>query len=187
LRIDSWTPLVNDREQVLANYYSPTPFINEHRPADITRWTGIDQRLQIIVDSQGTDRQAGTFRKAQADHWFSAPFGYQGTMLWTYAAAETEANWAEWRPALPMEGQWEVWVYIPGEHATTTRARYRIVHADGRAEVTVNQNDYHNEWVRLGVYPFKPGHGGLRLSDVTGERRRGIMVGFDAARWVQVN
>jgi murein DD-endopeptidase MepM/ murein hydrolase activator NlpD len=187
LPIDTWTPLVHNQQQVLANYYSPTPFINQHRPQDIARWAGIDQRLQVIVDSQGTDKQAGTFRKANVDYWYSAPYGYQGTMLWTYASAETEANWAEWRPALPAAGQWEVWVYIPERYATTTQARYVVVHADGRAEVVVNQNDYHNQWVRLGDYRIEPGRGYLRLSDVTGERRKGIMVGFDAARWVKVD
>jgi hypothetical protein len=187
LPCDTWTPLVYNRGQVLANYYSPTPFINEHRPHDIARWAGIDRRLQVIVDSQRTDRGAGTFRKAQVDHWYNAPYGYQGSMLWTYASAETEANWAEWRPALPSAGQWEVSVYIPEGYATTAQARYTVVHADGRAEVVVNQSAYNNEWGRLGVYPFTPGQGYLRLSDVTGEKRRGLMVGFDAVRWMKVD
>lgn len=185
LPIDTWLPLVRSREQVLANYYNPTSFINEHRPQNRALWAGIEQRLQVIVDSQRTDRGAGIFRKARVDHWYSAPYGYQGTMLWTYASAETEANWAEWRPALPSAGRWEVWVYIPEQYATTAQARYRIIHAEGRAEVVINQNNFHNEWVRLGAYRFEPGKGYLRLSDVTGERRRGIMVGFDAARWVK--
>jgi murein DD-endopeptidase MepM/ murein hydrolase activator NlpD len=187
LPIDTWTPLVRDRAQVLAHYYSPTPFINEHRPGQLARQSGAAGGPQVVVDSQRTDPAAGTFRKAQADHWFSAPYGYQGTMLWTYASAETEANWAEWRPVLPQEGQWEVSVYVPDQRATTTQARYTVVHADGQAQVVVNQGNYGNQWVRLGVYPFAPGRGYLRLSDVTGERRRGMMVGFDAARWVKAD
>jgi hypothetical protein len=187
LRIDNWKPLVLDQAQVLANYYRPTPFINEHRPRDIAKWGGTSPRPQVIVDSQGTDRRAGTFRKANVDNWYAAPYGYQGNMLWTYASAETEANWAEWRPALLETGQWEVSVFVPEQHATTAQARYTIVHADGRAQVAVNQSAYSNQWVRLGVYRFAPGQARLRLSDVTGERRRGIMVGFDAARWVKVD
>jgi murein DD-endopeptidase MepM/ murein hydrolase activator NlpD len=185
LPIDTWLPLVRNREQVLANYYNPTPFINEHRPQNRARWAGSALRPQVIVDSQQTDREAGTFRKARVDHWYSAPYGYQGTMLWTYASAETEANWAEWRPLLPSAGQWEVAVYIPEQYATTAQAHYRIVHAEGKADVVIKQNDFHNEWVRLGTYRFEPRQGYLRLSDVTGERRRGIMVGFDAIRWVK--
>jgi hypothetical protein len=108
-------------------------------------------------------------------------------MLWTFASAQTEANWAEWRPALPEAGRWEVSIYVPEQYATTKQARYKIVHADGQAQVVVDQSAYHNQWVRLGVYRFAPGRGYLRLSDVTGERRRGIMVGFDAARWAKAD
>jgi hypothetical protein len=110
-------------------------------------------------------------------------------MLWTYSSAEVEANWAEWRPILPHEGQWEVWVYVPDNYATTTNARYRVVHAEGEAEVPVNQNNYYNDWVQLGTYPFKPGAGYVRLSDVTGERphTKDIpMVAFDAICWTEV-
>jgi hypothetical protein len=39
----------------------------------------------------------------------------------------------------------------------------------------------------LGGYPFTPGQGYLRLSDVTGEKRRGLMVGFDAVRRMKVD
>ena len=107
-------------------------------------------------------------------------------MIWTYASPETEFNWAEWRPNITQASLWEVSVYIPERHATTHSARYQVIHADGRAEVCVDQNNYSNQWVNLGIYRFEPGQGYLRLSDVTGERKRGIMVGFDAARWVKV-
>jgi hypothetical protein len=107
-------------------------------------------------------------------------------MLWTYASAETEANWAEWRPALPEAGHWEVSVFVPEQFATTAQARYTIVHADGRNPVTLNQSAFGNQWVPLGVYRCVPGRAYLRLSDVTGERRRGIMVGYDAARWTKL-
>jgi hypothetical protein len=185
LAINIWRPLVNSREQIMANYYSPTPFINEHRPAIFSTQANILQRPQVIVDSQKTDRETGSFRKANVDHWYSAPYGYQGTMLWTYAAVKTEANWAEWRPNLPSAGEWEVWVYIPERHTTTGNARYRIVYDGGRTEVSIGQNNYSNQWAKLGTFPFQPGQGYVRLSDVTGERKRGLMVGFDAIRWVK--
>jgi hypothetical protein len=188
LPIDNWMPMVRDREQVLANYINPTPFINARRPQNFAQTAEAISKLQIVVDSQKTDPQAGVFRKADVDHWYSAPYGFQGTMLWTYASAEEEANWAEWRPFLPEAGQWEVWVYIPENHATTTNARYNIVHLDGRDEVSVKQNDYSNEWVLLGTYSCEPGRGYVRLSDVTGEQALGtpLMVGFDAVCWTKI-
>ncbi len=186
LPIDNWLPLVYSRTQVLANYYSPTAFINQNRPDLFAERYNLLNRPQVIVDSQKTNKSAGTFRKARVEYWFSAPYGYQGTMLWTYAAAKTESNWAEWRPKLPTAGMWQVWVYIPTTHATTTNARYRIVYAGGRNEVAINQDDYRNEWVKLGTFPFEPGRGYVRLSDLTGERTRKRMVGFDAVRWIKV-
>lgn len=186
LPADAWRPYVNSRDLVMENYFSPTPFINEHRPAIFAEQARLLERTQVIVDSQQTDPAAGSFRKAAVDHWYSAPFGYQGTMLWTYAAAEVKSNWAEWRANLPAEGDWEVWAYIPEAHTTTANALYTVVYAGGRQTVPVNQNQFSSQWVNLGVFPFVPGKGYVGLSDVTGERRRGLMVGFDAIRWVQV-
>jgi hypothetical protein len=191
LPIYAWVPYVNDREQVLANYFNPTAFINDNRPQRLAVAAAAPpvsvQRPTLIVDSQRTDPAAGIFRRANVDYWYSAPFGYQGAMLWTFASASTETNWAEWRPALSLAGYWEVAAFVPEQHATTTNARYTVFHADGRTEVAVNQSNYHNHWVPLGTFRFEPGQGLLRLSDVTGETRRGVMVGFDAARWIKVD
>jgi hypothetical protein len=188
LPINNWTPMVRDKAAVLANYFSPTPFINARRPQQFAQTAYAISRTQLVVDSQRTDRKAGTFRKARVDHWYTAPFGFQGAMLWTYAAAAEESNWAEWRPNLPKAGRWEVWVFIPESHATTTNARYRVIHADGQTEVAVNQSKYFNDWVLLGTFPFEKGQGYVRLSDVTGEQTQGNppRVGFDAVCWTEV-
>ena len=82
-----------------------------------------------------------------------------------------------------------MWIFVPENYATTTNARYRIAHAYGQDEVSVNQNKHFNEWVLLGTYTFKPGAGYVRLSDVTGERpHQGAspMVAFDAVCWTEV-
>jgi hypothetical protein len=189
LPIGNWTPMVRDKGAVMANYYSPTPFINTRRPWNFAQTAQATSRIQVVVDSQRTDPKAGRFRKANVDHWYSAPVGFQGTMLWTYSSTAVEANWAEWRPILPKECQWQVWVYIPENYATTANAQYRVVHANGQAEVSVNQSKYFNDWVLLGTYPFKPGAGYVRLSDVTGERPHQSnipMVAFDAVCWTEV-
>lgn len=187
LPANNWAPMIRDRNQVLANYLNPTPFINARRPHNFAQTAEAIGKLQIVVDSQKTNPQAGTFRQANVDHWYSAPYGFQGTILWTYASTEEEANWAEWRPNLPQAGQWEVWVYIPQHHATTTRAFYTVVHQNGQEEVLVNQGALANEWFLLGTYPFEPGSGYVRLSDVTGESGQGtpLMVGFDAVCWTK--
>ncbi len=189
LPIGNWTPMVRDREAVMANYFNPTPFIKARRPQQFAQTAQATSQTQIVVDSQQTDPDMGQFRKADVDHWYSAPYGFQGTMLWSYAAAEAEANWAEWHPALPEAGQWQVWAYIPGNYATTTKARYKIDYAVGETEIAVDQSKYSNDWVLLGAYHFEPGHGYVRLSDVTGERSQDLppIVAFDAICWTRVN
>lgn len=214
LSIGNWTPMVKNREQVLANYYSPIEFINAHRPGKmpqpVTPAQPVSQlqtlpspvqpasippapvqpapapQPQIIVDSQRTDPAAGRFRKARTDNWYSAPVGAFGSTLWCYASTGQEVNWGEWQSNLPAAGQYEIQVFIPDQHATTRQARYLVVHADGQTEVTINQNNISNQWTRLGTFRFAPGQGSLRLSDVTGESQQGIMIAFDAARWVKV-
>jgi murein DD-endopeptidase MepM/ murein hydrolase activator NlpD len=187
LPIYAWNPYAKDRDLVLANYYSPTEFINEHRPQLIAFASGVGKRPEVTVDAPKAAEGTGLFRKADAPYWYTVPYGYQGDMLFTYSAASTETNWAEWHPNLPEEGQWEVWAHIPERNATSTSARYKIVHADGVTEAIVNQSLYHNQWVRLGKYRCGPNKGYVRLSDLTGEQRRGIMVGFDAMRFVKIN
>ena len=197
LPINNWSPMVKDKNAVLANYYNPTEFINANRrisqvttqPAAATQTTATAQPKQIIITPQMTTAQpgAGVFQKANVSNWFSATGGYQGNLLWTYASAQKEANWAEWRPFLPEAGLWYVWTYIPQQNLTTTYARYKVVHVNGQTEIAVNQAGNRNKWVDLGAYQFAPGQGYVRLSDVTGEMVQGTppTVGFDAICWTK--
>lgn len=196
LPIGNWTPMVRDKEAVLANYISPTPYIQARRPG-----TGIfapaqaaqqaqaepprpKQPLHIIVDSQHTDRRYGTFERAKSEEWYTAPYGFQGSMLWTYAAGQGELSWGEWRPFLPHEGQWQLWVFIPSNHATTKIAHYTVYHMDGEITLGLDQSKYNHQWAYLGTYRFGPGRGYLRLSDYTGEQGlRPTEIAFDAACW----
>lgn len=188
LPIGNWTPMVQDREQVIANYYYPQPFINARRPG-----TGIFAQTQvqvakapvhIIVDSQYDNKETGTFQKANVDLWYSAPYGYYGTMLWTYSSYATELNWGEWRPYLTEEGQWQVWAFIPAQYGTTTSARYQIIHMDGRITIGLDQSKYVNKWAYLGTYRFGPGRGYVRLTDITGENgQTPTTIAFDALSW----
>jgi hypothetical protein len=206
LSAGNWTPIVKDRNQVLANYHYPTEFIKAHRPSMLaqpavpTQPPQVQplpvqpspipqppvQKLQVIVDSQRTDPKMGRFRRARTDNWYSAPVGAYTSTIWTYVSAAQENNWGEWQPFLPAAGRWEVSAFVPDQNPATTNARYRITHADGQIEVPVNQSKYEHGWVSLGAYRFEPGHGSVRLSDLTGESSRDIKISFDAMRWVKV-
>jgi hypothetical protein len=195
--------MVRDKAAVLANYYSPTDFIKSHRPGVLTvpaqapqpepvpvvqpqpAPAAQPQPVQvIIVDSQERNPQIGIFRAAQVG-WNRAPSGLQREMLWAPAAVQQETHWAEWQPNLTDIGLWEVWAFIPANYATTSYARYRIIHLDGQMEVPVNQGGNRNQWVYLGAYRFGPGRGYVHLGNVTGEMTQGTLpiVGFDAICW----
>jgi hypothetical protein len=198
----NWGPMVKNRDQVLANYFYPTQFIEAHRPGTIAQPAAPAQPpqvqpappppppqpqvppVQVIVDSQRTDPRMGRFRRSRTDYWYSAPAGAYSSTIWTYTAPTQETNWGEWRPYLPTAGQYELSVFVPDNNATTRNARYQVVHAAGQIEVAVNQDSISNQWASLGRFNFGPGQGYLRLSDATGESQ--LMIAFDAARWVKV-
>lgn len=201
LPIGNWTPIVNSKEDVLANYINPTPYIQARRPGTgifvqkpatpetQTQETQIQttqpaEPLHIIIDSERTDRRAGVFERSKTDDWYVAPYGFQGSMLWTFSSAIGELNWGEWRPFLPHEGMWQLWVFIPAENASTKRAIYTVNHLDGQLHLALDQSKFHHKWAYLGTYRFGPGRGYLRLTDFTGEQGlQPTAVAFDAVSW----
>ena len=183
LPIGNWFPMMRNRDEVLANYYNPTDFIQAHRPGKIQVPEAIPN--QIIVGPQPGSHRAGSFQQGGGG-WNSAPGGYGSNLFWVPASTNSETNWAEWRPALPAAGQWEIWVYLPQQNATTTYARYTITHARGQTEIPVNQAGYNNAWANLGVFQLAPNQAAVRLSNFTGEFGPPRMVGFDTVVWTRV-
>jgi hypothetical protein len=199
LPINSWGPVVKDRAAVLTNYHNPTEFITARRPGSLGQAVSPGQSpqpaqeivrpvpTQIVIQTHQNEQRAGVFQRANAQGWQVAANGFRGhSTLWAYATAQQGTIWGEWRPSLPTAGTWEVWAYIPQNHATTTYARYQVVHADGQTEVPVNQAGYANNWAILGSYRFEPGQGYVRLTNFTGEFGRPRMVGFDAICFTRV-
>lgn len=185
---NNWLPMVRDREQVLTNYYSPTPFIQNNRPEKYQKLA--QQAAQVantlVIDSQRTNLKHGLFRRARGDAWHTAKVGYQGSMLWAFSAAQTTTAWGEWWPRLQAAGNWHGWVFIPAANATTTNARYHIVHAGGRTDVVINQSQYSHQWVYLGQYQLEPKQSYVRLTNLTGESaQQPKMVAFDAMAWTK--
>ncbi len=136
----------------------------------------------VIVD----DTDAGFVAGGNAASWRVAHTGYNSRMLWTYNndRIRPNYNWARWYPRL-RAGWYEVFVYIPGQNATSTRARYWVSHADGFTLRVVNQSAYSNQWVSLGTYRFRGTRDDyVSLADVTFEPYLSRRVGFDAVKWV---
>ena len=81
-------------------------------------------------------------------------------------------NWARWYPGLTA-GSYEVFVYIPGQYATTRQARYWVSHAGGYTLRLINQYAYSNQWVSLGDVSV-PGHQSGPTSHYPTSPTRGI-------------
>ncbi len=207
LPIGNWSPMVKDKNAVLENYYNPSQFIKEHRPGSLaapqpqpstpasttpvapsqpqTGGAAVPVGTQLVVDTQKTNPQSGGFFGSQNVQWNRTGNGFVGNILWVPASPQKQTHWGEWRPSLPAEGTWEVWVYIPKNNATTTYAQYTVVHLDGQTNIAINQGGNAGKWENLGAFRFGPGQGYLRLTNVTGEMTRGNrhMVAFDTVCW----
>ena len=92
-----------------------------------------------------------------------------------------------WRPALPTEALYDVYVAIPScasSKPNTSSAHYLVQHRDGTQTVTVDQAAKAGGWVLLGRFPFSAGEGGfVELRDVANDQMRTIW--FDAVKWVR--
>lgn len=103
--------------------------------------------------------------------------------------SDRDTVWALWRPNIPQRGNYEVSVFVPGQHASTTKATYHIHGVAGTGQeirVKLDQSRYFDQWVPLVVYEFDnvPDGAQVNLTDLTGESNKEIA--FTAVRWRQV-
>jgi hypothetical protein len=148
-------------------------------------WIGIDAPSSpraVIVD----DTHLGFVRGGDTAGWRTSLEGYGGQLTWTWnnEREQPNYNWARWHPDL-VSGLYEVQVYIPHRYATTSNARYWVVHADGSTLKSVDQSANGGHWLSLGIYQFD----GLQnhyvsLSDLTFEPGHAARIAFDAVRWL---
>lgn len=124
-----------------------------------------------------------------AARWFTALCGEGRHALWTYSVTDTlkRENTAFWQPALPVAGEYDLYVAIPDcdlAVPATAAARYLIQHGNGATEVAINQATERG-WVHLGRFPFAADASGfVYLTDVAGDAGRAVW--FDNIRWVPV-
>jgi len=110
--------------------------------------------------------------------------GYNGHFWWTYTTISTDTCYVTWTPHLTTSGIYEVLVYVPSINANAN-ARYKVYYAGGSQTVTINQNNYSNQWVSLGTFPFNTTGGYVYLGDASGTAMQKIA--FDAVRWHYVS
>jgi hypothetical protein len=144
-------------------------------------WTLVMLPGTVIVD----DTDPGFARGGTATEWYTADEGYGGRLFWTRNNDEMRPNynWVRWHPNL-QSGQYEVFVYIPEPYSTTSQAIYRISHADGLAQRSVDQSINSGRWVSLGTFTFLgTSDDYVALDDVTSEPYRTRLIACDAMKW----
>jgi hypothetical protein len=135
----------------------------------------------LVEDDDPGFRQGGAVQS-----WRTVSGGHGGQYTWTRNNDRWRPgyNWARWYPDLEP-GRYEVYVYIPQDHATTTNALYWVAHWDGFTLRAVNQAANRGRWVSLGTYRFRtPGSEYVSLSDITYEPYLSTHIAFDAVKWV---
>ncbi|MCB0175962.1 MAG: hypothetical protein KDJ97_36020 [Anaerolineae bacterium] len=112
--------------------------------------------------------------------------GYNESFIWTPNTNDVTVNSGRWRAPIGSAGNYEVYAYIPAEHSTTNSATYSIYHFDRIADRTINQNNYSNEFVSLGIYYFDGNDTEcVILRDNTGEPFNTTEIAFDAIKFVK--
>ncbi|MGC9314076.1 MAG: C39 family peptidase [bacterium] len=134
-----------------------------------------------IVD----DQTSGFERFGSSSFWWDDDIGWETHMWFTYStnAADTanDTCYTTWTPLLPDRRYYEVFAYIPNNHAVAS-AKYRVYHDLGMTQSIVRQADYFNEWVSLGTFMCEANAGSwVYLGDGTGYS--GEKIGFDAIKW----
>ncbi|MCC7074846.1 MAG: hypothetical protein IT383_26285 [Deltaproteobacteria bacterium] len=96
--------------------------------------------------------------------------GHNGDLITTgTTASSTTENYGEWTLKVAQEGTFELEVWIDASRPTSRQARYRITHADGSTDATINQASS-SGWMSIGAYRLRAGAGQkVRLNDNTGE------------------
>jgi murein DD-endopeptidase MepM/ murein hydrolase activator NlpD len=120
------------------------------------------------------------------------PFARNGlAMKYADSVGGTPSSvWSIWRPDIVVSGMYNISAWVPGENATTGRARYHIHGVMGESEpvvVDVDQRRYSDVWVSLGAYLLNandPSSGQVNLTNFTGEEDR--RVAFAGMRWQKV-
>lgn len=98
--------------------------------------------------------------------------------------------WARWDPQIKHNGWYRIEAFIPNQHATSGKVRYKIHGVKDRSgEViqTVPQHYYNNEWAVIGTYQIDSTAaeaGVVYLDNWTFEP--GAELAFDALRWRSV-
>jgi murein DD-endopeptidase MepM/ murein hydrolase activator NlpD len=144
--------------------------------------------VEIIVRTGDAGYRDGTYDGTSADPLLRRATNERGwTTRFKNAEPSTSMVWARWDPGVTRTGWYEIAAFVPGENATTERARYKLHNASGsqgEQTIEISQKRFSDVWVPFGVYMLNaddPQAGVVFLNDLTGEAEGSIA--FDALRY----
>ena len=152
---------------------------------------------EVIVDNDGSTGKS-IFVSADPDQLYSGETGFGlgsppyvdenpftlGTWQQMPAVREAAAS-VQWIPEIPVAGEYGVYVSYFSLGESVDDAHYRVHHAGGITEFSVNQQMGGGTWIYLGKFHFEgglnPGHGKVVLTNES--RNRKAVVTADAVRF----
>ena len=143
------------------------------------------QTYEVIVDNDVDNRSVYRERNSRSSVWQTAPGAGFGMRKFKYMNGENpfehgtarliesgtykQEAVAEWIPDIPETGEYAVYVSYKTVEGSTQFAHYRVYHAGGVTDFTVNQTIGGGTWVYLGTFRFDKGvnsYGMVALSNV---------------------
>ena len=145
----------------------------------------------LIPEFTGTvidDLSEQFIRQGPERYWHGVDQGYKGHSWWTYNNQTGVDNLAHWTLGITQTGTYEIFAYIPTNHATSRHAVYTISHDGKQDQVVVNQDANRNSWYKLGDFSFAgTGDEFVELIDETGESDTEFEIAFDAIGYRSVD
>jgi len=192
---------INERKEVFEGYEAPLAFIRSHTDQDETlviidsavTYSRIEDDIidNEVCDDNGNSIKQNFFKAWNLSEWntyvagVGESRGFEGNYHYAPTTDGNESSAGKWFFNLPEDGNYEVFVSIPANHATSEKATYEVYHNYQYDFIEVNQNEItgslDERWVSLGSLYFTAGsEHHVKLSNATGEKDK--YIGFDAVK-----
>jgi RHS repeat-associated protein len=132
----------------------------------------------VLVDNSDFNNAKATGNWATS----TSPGGFHGLNYQTHAAGSGTDTF-EWGLNIPQNGTYDVAVWYPAVAGAATTAAYKVTHAGGTTNKTVDQTNNAGTWVSLGKFTFTAGS----PAKITLAQHAGGVAVADAVRLVRDN